>query len=143
GNQYWGRLTGSKYDHETTQYVADQLRRVGVEQVRQQKFGIPPQWWPTSWEVTVSAAGKTIPLTTAFPHRSAQAATVDLDPVWVGLGTIADFDGRDVRGKAVMIYSVPTPGGQNYSAGWSKAVERARDAGAGAVFVILGFPGNI
>ena len=48
GNQYWGRLTGSEYDHMTTDYVAEQLRRVGVEQVRLQRFEMPPQWWPTS-----------------------------------------------------------------------------------------------
>src|SRR5256885_6804595 len=36
GNQYWGRITGSKYDHETEEWVAEQLRKAGVEQVRLQ-----------------------------------------------------------------------------------------------------------
>jgi hypothetical protein len=142
GNQYWGRLTGSPYDHQTTEWVAAQLRRVGVQGVRLQKFDIPPKWWPTSWQVSVTGGGKTIPLTSAFPHDGAESANVDLDAVWVGLGTAADLEGRDVRGKAVLIYAIPTPGGQNYSAGWSGAVERARTAGAGAVFIVLGYPGN-
>ena len=41
-----------------------------------------------------------------------------------------------------MIFAFPTPGGQNYSAGWTGAVQRARDGGAAAVFTVLGFPGN-
>ena len=31
GNQYWGRITGSEYDHMTDDYVAAQLKRVGVK----------------------------------------------------------------------------------------------------------------
>jgi hypothetical protein len=33
----------------------------------------------------------------------------ELNAVWVGLGQASDFIGRDVRDKAVFIYSVPTP----------------------------------
>jgi hypothetical protein len=74
--------------------------------------------------------------------KGTDGKTLDLEPVWVGLGTPADFEGRNVRGKAVLIYSIPTPGGQDYSAGWSGAVERARNGGAAVAFTILGFPGN-
>jgi hypothetical protein len=69
--------------------------------------------------------------------------TLRLEPIWAGLGTAADFLGRDVRGKAVFLYSVPTPGGLNHSARWSGAVDRARSEGAAAVFMILGIPGNV
>jgi hypothetical protein len=34
-------------------------------------------------------------------------------------GTAADFRGRDVAGKAVMIYSIATPGGRDLSDDWS------------------------
>jgi len=43
----------------------------------------------------------------------------------------------------VLIHSIPTPGGLNNSAGWSGAIERARANGAAAVFMVLGFPGNV
>src|SRR5260370_337195 len=62
--------------------------------------------------------------------------------VVVGLGTEADFLGRDVKGKTVMIYSLPTPGGRDHSADWSGAVRRANDAGAAIILVGMGFPGN-
>ena len=156
GNQYWGRLTGSEYDHMTDDYVAAQLKRVGVQDVHIQKFNLSPQWWATHWDVSVSGGGKTVKLESAWPHsaqpcsnkdctidaKGTEGKTWDLEPVWVGLGTPLDFKGKDVKGKAVLVYSVATPGGEGYSAGWSGAVERARDAGAAVVFTILGFPGN-
>src|SRR6185503_1395675 len=53
GNQYWGRITGSPYDKMTTDWVQAQFKRIGLEQVRSQEFtDLPPQWWPTSWEVS-------------------------------------------------------------------------------------------
>jgi hypothetical protein len=68
GNQYWGRITGSEYDHMTDDYIAAQLKRVGVQDVHIQKFNLPPQWWPTHWEVSVTAGGQTTKLESAFPH---------------------------------------------------------------------------
>lgn len=156
GNQYWGRLTGSDYDHMTEDYVAAQLKRVGVQDVHLQKFNLSPQWWPTHWDVSVTGGGKTIELDSAWPHESqpctvkdcslnfkgTEGKTWDLEPIWVGLGTPADFIGRDVKGKAVLIYSVPTPGGKDYTASWIGAMKRARDGGAAVVFTVLGIPGN-
>jgi hypothetical protein len=156
GNQYWGRITGSEYDHMTTDYVAAKLKAVGVQNVHLQKFSLSPQWWPTHWDVSVTGGGKTIKLESAWPHaaqpctnkdctinnKGTEGKTWDLEPVWVGLGTPADFKGRDVNGKAVLIYSVPTPGGKDYTAAWIGAMQRARDGGAAVVFTILGFPGN-
>ena len=156
GNQYWGRITGSEYDHMTDDYVAAQLKRVGVQDVHIQKFALSPQWWPTHWEVSVTGGGKTVELESAWPHeqqpctvkdcslnsKGTDGKTWDLEPVWVGLGTPADFKGRDVKGKAVLIYDVPTPGGKDYSGAWTGAIQRARDGGAAVVFTVLGFPGN-
>jgi len=145
GDQYWGRITGTPYDRMTAEWVAAQFRRVGLEQVRIQEFDtLPPQWFPTSWEVSVAGGGKTIPLKTAFPiYHSAGIAATDLDPVWCGLGLPADFLGRDVSGKAVIVYGMPTPGGRSDSALSNGTIQRAEAAGAAALFIILGFPGNV
>src|SRR5258705_7328725 len=96
GNQYWGRITGSPYDKMTTDWVQAQFTRVGLEQVRSQEFAeLPPQWWPTGWEVTAAGGGKTLSLKTAFPlyHSAGTNGQADLEPVWVGMGTAADFPG--------------------------------------------------
>src|SRR5262249_43164043 len=69
-------------------------------------------------------------------------AGISAQAVWVGLGTAADLQGRDVRGKAVFIYSVPTPGGRDHSANWNGAQRRANEAGAARAVIIIGVPGN-
>ena len=145
GNQYWGRITGTPYDRMTAEWIAAQFRRIGLEQVRIQKFdALPPQWFPTSWEVSVAGAEKTVALKTAFPiYHSAGIASTELEPIWAGLGLPADFLGRDVRGKAVVVYGIPTPGGRSDSALSNGAVQRAEQAGAAALFIVLGFPGNV
>src|SRR5437762_3706848 len=145
GNQYWGRITGTAYDRMTAEWVAAQFRRIGLEQVRVQTFEtLPPQWFPTSWDVSVAGAGKTIALKTAFTiYHSAGIASTDLDPVWAGLGLPADFLGRDVKGKAVLVYGIPTPGGRSDSALSNGAVQRAEEAGAAGLVIIPGFPRHV
>jgi hypothetical protein len=144
GNQYWGRITGTPYDRITTEWVAAQFRRVGLEQVRIQDFDtLPPQWFPTSWEVVAAGTDKTIALRSAFPiYHSVAINATELEPVWAGLGLPADFIGRDVKGKAVIVYGIPTPGGRSDSALTNGSIQRAEEAGAAALFIILGFPGN-
>jgi hypothetical protein len=145
GNQYWGRITGSPYDKMTTDWVAAQFKRIGLETRTQEFTDLPEQWWPASWEVNVGAAGKETVLKTAFPlYRSVGTqGPVELEPVWVGMGTAADFRGRDVRGKAVVSYGFPNPGGRENTALTWGIVKRAEEQGAAALFITLGFPGNV
>jgi peptidase M28-like protein len=146
GNQYWGRITGSSYDRMTTDWVEAQLKRIGLEQVRSQEFTlVPEQWWPTSWAVTVAGGGRSLDLKTAFPlyHSVGTSGQAELEPVWVGMGTPADFRGRDVRGKAVVAYGFPNPGGRGNTALTFGVVRRAEQEGAAALFIVLGFPGNV
>src|SRR5215510_920076 len=71
GNQYWGRITGSPYDKMTTDWIAAQFKRIGLETRVQEFTDLPEQWWPTSWEVSVGGGGKSLSLKTAFPlYRS-------------------------------------------------------------------------
>ena len=145
GNQYWGRITGSRYDTMTTDWVAAQFKRIGLETRVQEFTDLPPQWWPTSWEVTVGGGGKTLPLKTAFPlyHSAPTNGQAELETEWVGMGTAADFRDRDVRGKAVVAYGFPNPGGREDTALTLGVVKRAETEGAAALFIVLGFPGNV
>jgi Peptidase family M28 len=146
GNQYWGRITGTEYDHMTSDYVMATFKKLGLEQVREQELDLPPQWMPKSWKVSLEAGGETVPLSSAYPFQNSagtpDGASVENDVVWVGMGTAADFAGRDVKGKAVFIYSWPTPGGRDSTAFWNGALKRAQDAGAASIFLVLAFPGN-
>jgi hypothetical protein len=145
GYQYWGRITGTAYDRMTSDWALARFQKLGLEQVRRQELDLPPQWFATSWQADLVVAGKSIPLKTAFPAQGSLGTPngpVEADAVWVGLGTAADFMGRDVKGKAVFIYSWPTPGGRDHSALYNGSLKRAHDRGAALIFMILGFPGN-
>jgi hypothetical protein len=145
GSQWWGRITGTPAHAETQQMLAAKFRSLGLTDVRLEEHPLPPSWFPTSWEVRMSQAGRTLALKTAHPVLRASATPpggLDLDAVYVGLGTPADFAGRDVRGKAVFIYSVPTPSALNHSARTDGAMKIAEDNGAAAILIVLGIPGN-
>ena len=145
GNQYWGRITGSPYDRMTSDWVAAQFKRIGLETRVQEFTDLPPQWWPTAWEVSVGGGGKSFTLKTAFPlyHSAPTSGQAELETVWVGMGTAADFRDRDVRGKAVVAYGFPNPGGREDTALTLGVVKRAETEGAAALFIVLGFPGNV
>jgi hypothetical protein len=73
-----------------------------------------------------------------------QALTAEA--VWVGVGAGADFLGRDVKGKAVVIYSLFVPGGRSHSASdranLFNANSRAVKLGAALVINVMGVPGD-
>jgi hypothetical protein len=146
GNRYWGRIAGSKADAEVEDLVAARFKEFGLADVHKQSFDLPPQWWPLDWDVrgTGSAAGLTFK--TAFPGMRAPAtpaAGVDLDVVWVGIGSELDFAGRDVKGKIAFIHSEPKPSGFQHTAAFTGALQRAADKGAAAVIVNISIPGNV
>ena len=91
-----------------------------------------PQWAPESWEVAASLAGRTMPLKSAQPPYGATSTdgkALDVPAVYVGLGSDADFAGRDVRGKAVLIFR----GQLGYNIGPADVLKRAEDNGAAAI----------
>ena len=145
GDQLWGRIMGTPYDKMTTDWVAAQFLRLGLEQVRAQPFTLPTQWLPTSWDIVAAGAGASVPIRSAMPLYLSVATTAPLalEPVWLGTGTAADFMAQDVRGKAAVLYGFPNPGGRNNSALSNGALRRADEAGAAAILIVLGFPGNV
>jgi hypothetical protein len=146
GEQLWGRITGTKADAESAAWFASKLRQAGVTQVYEQALDLPEQREVRSWAVSVEANGKTMPLDSSVAARGAPGtnrAELDLEAVYVGLGSEADFMGRDVKGKAVFIYSMPLPGAWQQTYTRFDAARRAEDRGAAAVFVIIATPGNM
>jgi hypothetical protein len=145
GNQYWGRIAGTPYDRMTEDWVLEQFQKIGLKDVRRQELTMKPLWYPDSWKADLTVAGATTALKTTFPINGTVGTLPDgisAQAVWVGLGTAADLRGRDVKGKAAFVYSIPTPGGRDHSAAWNGAIRRVNEAGAAIVFVVMGFPGN-
>src|SRR5258708_29551803 len=118
GNQYWGRIAGTPYDRMTEDWVAEQFRAIGLQNVRRQELDMKPLWYPESWKADVAVAGATTVLKSPFPINGTvgtAAAGITAPAVWVGLGTAADLKGRAIENKAGVIYSSAPPGGRHQS----------------------------
>lgn len=137
--QFWGRITGTSSDVESAEWLAAKFRDIGLSDVRLQPFDLVPQWMPQSWEVSVTSEGQTLVIESAQPFYRAPGTTakgLDLEAVYVGLGSEADFAGRDVRGRAVFTFSM-------LGAPSEDALRRAEAKGAAAMFDVLMLPGNM
>lgn len=104
-----------------------------------QPFDLTPQWFPQSWSVTVAAGGDEFRLATAHPFYRSEGTTsqgLDLELVYVGLGTEADFSGRDVSGKAVLVFAM-------LGLPEADALIRAAEKGAATILNARMLPGNV
>jgi len=141
--QFWGRIIGSSADHENAAWLMSRFKAIGLTDVREDPIDLAPQWFPQSWEVTASGGGKTLKLDTVQPSYNSTGTTgagLDLDVVYAGLGSEADFAGRDVSGKAVLLFSNPMPGSWRHTATQEGAIARAQQKGAAAIIVSIQLP---
>ncbi|MCB1670208.1 MAG: M28 family peptidase [Gammaproteobacteria bacterium] len=54
GNRVWGRVTGFPSQRATVEWVAEQFREAGLQQVAVQEYpGEGEFWWPSDWQVTL------------------------------------------------------------------------------------------
>jgi hypothetical protein len=146
GNKYWGRIAGTKYEAMTADLIESKFRTLGIQDINRPEFALPPQWFPVDWNVTASGGGTSRAFKTLQPALGSPATPpggLEVDAVWVGLGTAADFTGRDVRGKAAVIHSMLSPGQMGQSATMEGAFKRAADAGAAAIVSIWGYYDNM
>lgn len=149
GHKWWGRLPGTTADREGMAYMSRAFESLGMR-VEHFPYVLPEDWRPADWAASYKTPdGRTVELTTAFPvadTRGTGPAGITAEAVWVGVGAGADFLGRDVRGKAVVIYSTFVPGGRSHSAsdraGLFNANTRAVQQGAALVVNVMGVPGN-
>ena len=145
GNRYWGRIAGTRYTEITARLVAERFREFGLQDVHLQPIELQPQWFPTDWDFSATGGGKTLTFESIHPggrSTPTPSAGLDLEAVWVGLGSELDFAGRDVGGKLVVIHSSPNPSGFQHTAAYGGALNRASEKGAAAVLVNIAIPGN-
>jgi hypothetical protein len=142
--QFWGRIIGAPSDAESAQWLLDKYKKIGLVDTKIQPIDLAPQWRPSAWEITATSGDKTLHLDgsaqPAYSTTGTKPEGLDVEAAYVGLGTDADFAGRDVRGKAVFIVSMPKPGP---GAGAVGALQRAQEKGAVAIFDIMSVPGNL
>lgn len=145
GDLFWGRNVGTSGHADAEDWVERRFRKAGLVNIHRETFDLRPQWVAKSWEVTFTAGGAPLKLVSAriaAGMTSTPSGGTDLDLVWAGLGSAADFAGRDVKGKAVLIQDLLTPGVLNHSIIYDGAVDRAFQQGAAAVGVVYGIADN-
>jgi hypothetical protein len=154
--QFWGRIIGSTADEENARWLMEKMTRIGLTDVHMEPIDLAPQWFPQSWELTASGGSKVLRLETAQPAYTTPGtagAGLDLEVVYAGLGSEADLMGRDLRGKAVLIFSNPMPGSWRHTSTqegltsddgtrttWLQLAEKK---GAAAIICSIQLPGNI
>jgi len=130
--QFWGRLAGTSADVEDAQWLLNKYKQIGLETRLQTVNFFAPQWAAETWSVAAVAGGRTIPIASAEPAYASPGTDgkeMDLEVAYVGLGSEADFAGRDVRGKAILLVKAPS----TYQAGPADILKRAEDHGAAAI----------
>lgn len=148
GELYWGRIPGTPYGRETLDFMAKAYGGLGL-QVRREPVVMPSLYYPTRLDAQATAGGKAHKLLTMFPIDGTVAtpnAGITAEAVWVGVGAAPDLIGRDLKGKAVIIYSTFVPGGRSHSAsdraGIFNSDTLATQAGAAMIINVMAVPGN-
>jgi hypothetical protein len=145
GNVFWGRNVGT-WGHEATQaWVERYFRQYGLEDIRRQSFELGAQWQASSYDISFSAAGQVFTLESARPPEDMESTPpngLELELVWVGQGSDADYLGRDVRGKAVVVQDIPLPGDIRHTLALEGVLVRAQAKGAAAVGIVYGISDN-
>jgi len=146
GHQFWGRLIGFPPHVEAEEWVRSKFTQIGLSDVHAISLSLPPQWNAKSWDVAATGQGKTMRLDTAYAAQYSPGTPeggLDIEAVYAGFGTEADYHGIDVRGKAVVIFSVPLPAVISGSAGLEDSLRRAQQKGAAAILEVIMLPGNV
>ena len=125
GNLIWGRVQGTKYEREASDYVESKLLEFGFSDVRKDRVPARrPLWHLEHLEVTITSApgfeadhtysfGNAL---TAYQSATTPIGGLEADVVFVGEGTAAELNGRDLSGKIVLLRSRGLPGGLFHSA---------------------------
>jgi Iap family predicted aminopeptidase len=96
-----GRNAGSDAEHAAADYLLAEMKKIGLTGT--EKVGVPVDKWQFNGaSLTMEGDSKVI-----LPYTYATAATpkdgLTAEVVYVGNGTMSDYDGIDVKGKIVLI----------------------------------------
>ena len=145
GDRQWGRMAGGPYEAMTADWSQAIFEELGMENIRRQYFDLPPQWTPVDWEFTATGGDRQLTFGSLLPASGSSPVPegTQLEAVWVGSGSEADFLNRDVQGKAVVLQTILAPGQMSHSANWEGATVRAEENGAAMIIGIWGYAGNM
>lgn len=119
GEILWGRIQGTKYERKALRWIEGRLHAFGIDDVHYDPFpSQAPQWRPTVNELVITAApgfaeGQVFefPLAvTAFVSATTVKGGIEGPVIYVGDGTPAELQGRDLKDKIVLLRGRSNPG---------------------------------
>ena len=145
--QYWGRITGTPEDRETAEFLAEEFRNAGVEDV--EITPVPVQIArPKTWTLTVDSAGMQRSLRSAMAVRNEKTyvpadVSIRAPIVFVGKGEKENFAEIDVHGKIVLVHRYDPDQPLERNTGPAEAFDLA--VAGGAVALMFGglLPGDL
>jgi hypothetical protein len=151
--QLWGRITGLQSGWKTIDWAAEQFKKAGIADVKQQPHQIAANarlWMPLSWEVRILAdpafgpGTQDVVLESAIPLSPSNipGGTLTAPLVYVGTASPAVLQHIDVKGKIAVQLVIPQ-GHMLFERGpvGSRADELVAK-GAVGVFNLVRLPGN-
>lgn len=142
GTLFWGRNIGTEAHRLSQDWAEGWFRRLGLEQIQRKTFALEPVWQLDQWQISFNDGAESFVLASARPPEKTASLTASYELMWLGTGTEADYLGRDVSGKAVLIQDIPWPGTLRHSIQLEDAVDRAYGHGAAAVGIVYGISDN-
>lgn len=122
GIAQWVRLSGTEEERSAFEYVADQLRQLGIEPHLYLGFG----YISLPRRAALRVGQQELRAITHSMAASTPAGGVNLPALYLGNATESDFAAQDVRGKAVVIDGLAAP---------AKVLAADRAGAAACIFV--------
>ncbi|MCX2980847.1 hypothetical protein EYC98_08155 [Halieaceae bacterium IMCC14734] len=125
GELLWGRIQGTKYERQASNWVQSKMIEFGFTDVKKDRVPARrPLWRLDGLELTVTgapgfSAGQTYRFNnalTAYQSATTPREGSEAELVYVGEGTAAELRGRDLAGKMVLLRSRGLPGALFHSA---------------------------
>lgn len=125
GELLWGRIQGTKYERQASNWAAKKLTEFGINDVRKDRIPARrPLWRLDELELTVTSAptfstGETYEFKnalTAYQAATTPEGGIEAELIYVGEGTPSELSGRNLAGKMVLLRSKGLPGSLFHSA---------------------------
>lgn len=104
----WERLSGSPEERKAFDYLEKTLRQIGLETHRYNPVCLVSLPGPAS--LTISASGEEITCITHSFSTATDSLGISGEVVYVGSGSPADYESKEVAGKIVLIDGLAGPG---------------------------------
>ncbi|MGI9287178.1 MAG: M28 family peptidase [Pseudomonadales bacterium] len=125
GEILWGRIQGTKYERKAHQWIYKELQSFGLDDVHYDRFPSAfPQWRPTTSDLEITTAPgfestqrySFKEAITAFVSATTPKGGIEAEVIYVGDGTAAELQGRDINDKIVLLRGRTQPSALNNSA---------------------------